>query len=128
MSGMKILATVVANGVALWVASALVSGIEFGGQGWSTVLTVVLVAAVFGVVNAVVRPLAQLLSLPFIILTLGLFLVVVNALMLLLTSWLAGVLGLDFRVDDFWWDAVLGAVIVSAVSMVVGMLLPDGRD
>ncbi|OLT41928.1 hypothetical protein BJF86_02715 [Serinicoccus sp. CNJ-927] len=125
---MKILATVVANGVALWVASALVSGIEFGGQGWSTVLTVVLVAAVFGVVNAVVRPLAQLLSLPFIILTLGLFLVVVNALMLLLTSWLAGVLGLDFRVDDFWWDAVLGAVIVSAVSMVVGMLLPDGRD
>ncbi|WP_281965270.1 phage holin family protein [Serinicoccus marinus] len=125
---MKILATVVANGVALWVASALVSGIEFGGQGWSTVLTVVLVAAVFGVVNAVVRPLAQLLSLPFIVLTLGLFLVVVNALMLLLTSWLAGVLGLDFRVDDFWWDAVLGAVIVSAVSMVVGMLLPDGRD
>ncbi|OLT18277.1 hypothetical protein BJF80_16155 [Serinicoccus sp. CUA-874] len=125
---MKILATVVANGVALWVASALVSGIEFGGQGWSTVLTVVLVAAVFGVVNAVVRPLAQLLSLPFILLTLGLFLVVVNALMLLLTSWLAGVLGLDFRVDDFWWDAVLGAVIVSAVSMVVGMLLPDGRD
>ena len=125
---MKILATVVANGVALWVASALVSGIEFGGQGWSTVLTVVLVAAVFGVVNAVVRPLAQLLSLPFIILTLGLFLVVVNALMLLLTSWLAGVLGLDFRVDDFWWDAVLGAVIVSAVSMVVGMLLPNGRD
>ena len=86
------------------------------------------VAAVFGVVNAVVRPLAQLLSLPFIVLTLGLFLVVVNALMLLLTSWLAGVLGLDFRVDDFWWDAVLGAVIVSAVSMVVGMLLPDGRD
>ena len=125
---MKILATVVANGVALWVASALVSGIEFGGQGWSTVLTVVLVAAVFGVVNAVVRPLAQLLSLPFIVLTLGLFLVVVNALMLLLTSWLAGVLGLDFRVDDFWWDAVLGAVIVSAVSMVVGTLLPDGRD
>ncbi|WP_151526439.1 phage holin family protein [Serinicoccus kebangsaanensis] len=125
---MKILAGIVANGVALWVASALISGIEFGGQGWAMVLTIIGVAVVFGLVNAIVRPLAQLLSLPLIILTLGLFLLVVNALMLLLTSWLSGVLGLDFRVDDFWWDAVLGSIIISVVSMFVGMLLPDGRE
>ena len=109
---MKLLADIVANGVALWVAAALISGIEFGGQGWAMVLTIVLVAAIFGVVNAIVRPVAQLLSLPLIIVTLGLFLVVVNALMLLLTSWLSGVLGLDFHVDDFWWDAVLGSIII----------------
>ncbi|ANS79849.1 membrane protein of unknown function [Serinicoccus hydrothermalis] len=125
---MKILASIVANGVALWVAASLLSGIEFGGQGLSALLTVVLVAAVFGVVNAFVRPLVQLLSLPLIILSLGLFLVVINALMLLLTSWLAGVLGLDFQVTDFWWDAVLGSIIISVVSMFVGMLLPDGRS
>ena len=125
---MKLLADIVANGVALWVAAALISGIEFGGQGGAMVLTIVLVAAIFGVVNAIVRPVAQLLSLPLIIVTLGLFLVVVNALMLLLTSWLSGVLGLDFHVDDFWWDAVLGSIIISIVSMFVGALLPDGRD
>lgn len=125
---MRLLATIVANGVALWVASALISGIEFGGSGWRQVLTIIGVAALFGVVNAVVRPLAQLLSLPLIVLTLGLFLLIVNALMLVLTSWLSGVLGLDFHVDDFWWDAVLGSIVVSIVSMFVGMLLPDGRD
>ena len=125
---MKLLASVVANGVALWVASALLSGIEFGGQGASQLLTIIGVALVFGLVNAVVRPLVQLLSLPLIVLTLGLFLVVINALMLLLTSWLSGVLGLNFSVDDFFWDAVLGSIIISIVSLFVSMLLPDGRE
>lgn len=125
---MKLLLTIIANGVALWVASALISGIEFGGEGWSKVLTIALVAAIFGVVNAVVRPLAQLLSLPLIIVTLGLFLVIVNALMLMLTAWLTGVLGLDFAVEDFWWDAVLGSIIISIVSLFVGSLLPSPRD
>ncbi|WP_130011418.1 phage holin family protein [Serinicoccus sediminis] len=125
---MKLLATIVANGVALWVASAIVSGIEFGGQGVSQLLTIIGVALVFGLVNAVVRPLVQLLSLPLIVLTLGLFLVVINALMLLLTSWLSGVLGLNFSVDDFFWDAVLGSIIISIVSLFVSMLLPDGRE
>lgn len=125
---MKLLLDIVGNGIALWVASALISGIEFGGEGWNRVLTIALVAAIFGVVNAIVRPVAQLLSLPLIVLTLGLFLVIVNALMLMLTAWLTGVLGLDFTVADFWWDAVLGSIIISIVSMAVGALLPDGRD
>lgn len=62
------------------------------------------------------------------ILTLGLFLVVVNAIMLSLTSWLAGVVGLDFTVEEFFWDAVLGALIISAVGVVTDLVLPDGRD
>ncbi|WP_298752679.1 phage holin family protein [uncultured Serinicoccus sp.] len=125
---MKLLASVVANGVALWVASAIVSGIEFGGRGLSQLLTILGVALVFGLVNAVVRPLVQLLSLPLIVLTLGLFLIIVNALMLLLTSWLSGVLGLSFSVDDLFWSAILGSIIISIVSLFVSMLLPDGRD
>lgn len=122
---MTFVLAVLANALALWVASALLPGIEFGGEGGDLALTVALVALVFGLLNAFVKPLLKLISLPLIVLTLGLFLVVVNALMLSLTSWFAGVLGLDFTVQSFWWDAVLGALIISAVGVVTGMILPD---
>ena len=119
------------NAVALWVAAWLVDGIVLAGDDTtfaSKFTTVILVALVFGVVNAVVKPILKLLSLPLIVLSLGLFLFILNALMLSLTSWLAGAIGLDFHVDSFFWDAVLGAIIISAVSLVVDMLLPDVRD
>ena len=119
---------IVANGVALWVASLLLDGIEFGGTGTQKLITILGVAVVFGLVNAVVKPLLKLISLPLVILTLGLFLIVINALMLSLTSWLSGVIGLDFTVQSFFWDAVLGGIIVGAVATVVDMLLPDGKD
>lgn len=122
---MTFVLAVLANALALWVAAALLPGIEFGGEGGDLALTVALVALVFGLINAFVKPLLKLISLPLIVLTLGLFLVVVNALMLSLTSWFAGVLGLDFTVQSFWWDAVLGALIISAVGVVTGMILPD---
>ncbi|WP_131105908.1 phage holin family protein [Ornithinimicrobium sufpigmenti] len=122
---MRFLLTILANALALWVAAAVVPGIQFGGEGGDLALTVALVSLVFGVVNSVVKPLLQILSIPLIVLTLGLFLVVVNALMLSLTSWLAGVFNLDFTVQSFWWDAVLGALIISAVGVVTGRLLPD---
>ncbi len=125
---MSILMQIVANGVALWVASLLLDGIEFGGSGTNQVLTIVGVAVIFGLVNALVKPLLKLVSLPLVVLTLGLFLIVINALMLLLTSWLSGVVGLDFTVQSFFWDAVLGGIIVGAVATVVDMLLPDGRE
>ena len=117
------------NGIALWVAALLVEGIRFGEEGgtWDTVWTVTLVALIFGLVNAFVRPLAKLLSLPFIVLTLGLFVFIVNALMLQLTSWISGLVGLDFTVQNFFWDAILGALIITLVSMVLGFLAPD-RD
>lgn len=124
---MKFLIAVIANAIALWVAAALLPGISFGGEGGQLALTVVLVAALFGVVNALVKPVLQLLSLPLVVLTLGLFLVVVNALMLSLTSWLSGVLGLDFHVESFFWDAVLGALVVSAVGVVTSVILPDPK-
>ena len=116
----------VINGVALWIAALLVDGINFGTSPdtWAVVRTVALVALVFGVVNAFVRPIAKIVSLPFIILTLGLFVFIVNALMLQLTSWLAGKLGLAFHVDHFFWDAVLGALIITFVSMILGFFNP----
>lgn len=122
---MTFVLAILANALALWVAAAVVPGIEFGGEGGDLALTVALVSLVFGVLNSVVKPLLKIISIPFIVLTLGLFLIVVNALMLSLTSWLAGVLGLDFTVQSFWWDAVLGALIVSAVGVVTGMILPS---
>lgn len=124
---MKTLLHILADAVAIWAAASLLSGIELGGEGSRFWLTLLGVAVIFGVLNSVVKPVLTLLSLPFIVLTLGLFLLVVNAAMLSLTSWLAGVIGLDFHVENFFWSAILGAIIISAVSMVVEMLLPDGR-
>jgi putative membrane protein len=113
------------NAVALWVATVVVDGITVdaattGGE----VLIIVVVAAVFGLVNLFVKPIVKLLSLPLYILTLGLFTFVVNALMLLLTSWLAGLLDIPFDVDGFW-TAVLGALVISVVSWLLNVLLPD---
>ncbi len=121
---------VIANAAALWVAALLVSGIDLaqGDSTWPTKLvTVLLVALVFGVVNAFIRPIVKLLSLPLLVLTLGLFTFIVNAFMLQITEWLAGPLGLDFHIQNFFWDAVMGAVIITIVSWAVSVLLP-GSD
>ena len=123
---------VLVNGVALWVAALVLSdGIHLGQRADSLsarLLTILFVAVVFGLVNAFVKPIAKLFSLPFIILTLGLFTLVVNALMLQITSWLAGALNLDFHVDSFFWDAILGALVITLVSLLLNILIPDGND
>jgi putative membrane protein len=113
------------NAVALWIATLIVDGIDVDASTTSgEVLTILAVAALFGVVNLFVKPIVKLLSLPLYILTLGLFTFVVNALMLLLTSWVAGLLGVPFYVDGFW-TAVLGALVISVVSWLLNVLLPD---
>lgn len=115
------------NAVALWVAAWLVDGIvlaEDEATFASTFTTVLLVALIFGVVNAVVKPIAKVLAFPFIVLTLGLFTFVVNALMLWLTSWIAEQVDLAFRVDGFFWEAVLGSLVISFVSWVLTLVLP----
>lgn len=111
------------NGLALWVAAWLIDGIEFGptADTWETVKVVALVALIFGLLNAFVRPILKLISLPLIILTLGLFVFIVNALMLQATSWLAGQFDLAFHVDEFFWDAVLGSLVITVVSMVLSV-------
>ena len=124
---MRFLIWVVVNALALAAATGLLPGITLTGatQG-DRVVTLVLVALVFGVVNAVVRPVVKLLSFPFIILTLGLLIFVINALMLLLTSWLARQLGLGFHVNGFV-TAILGAIIVAVATWILEHLLPGDR-
>lgn len=116
------------NAVALWVAAWLIDGIVLADDGTtfaSKFTTITLVALIFGVVNAVVKPIAKLLAFPAIVLTLGLFTFIVNAFLLQLTEWISAPLGLSFAITDFWWDAVIGALIVTIVSMVLGWILPE---
>ena len=116
------------NGVALWVAALLLPGIRLDDGNSSLsgrLVTLLWVAVIFVLVNALIKPVLKLLALPVIILTLGLFALVVNAAMLQLTSWFAGQLDLAFHVDNFIWDALLGSIIITVVSMVLHAILPD---
>ena len=116
----------VINAVALWVAAWAIPGITFGGGSTGQVVwTVVIVALIFGIVNFFIKPILKLISLPLIILTLGLFVFIVNALMLELTSWLADKFNLSFHVENFFWDAIWGALIITFVSLVLGFLKTD---
>ena len=119
---MHFLLRLLINAAALWVAIQLVAGIDYRGNGWSLLL----VALIFGVLNASVRPLLKLLSLPILILTLGLFIFVINALMLLLTGWVSGVLGLGFHVSGFG-AAFLGGLVVSIVSLLLSLFTGERR-
>lgn len=120
-----LLVRLLANAAALAVAIAVVGGITLTSPSIPRgMFTLLAVAAVFGLVNALVKPVVRLLTLPLYVLTLGLFTFVVNALMLLLTSWLAGLLGLPFHVTGFG-AALLGALVVTLVSFLVNTLLPD---
>ncbi|MFB0625766.1 phage holin family protein [Streptomyces sp. AB3(2024)] len=117
-----------ANAAALAVAVWLLAGITLddGSSLARRTLSLILVALVFGLVNLIVKPVVKLLSFPLFVLTLGLFTLVVNALMLLLTSWLADLLDLSFHVDGFW-TAVVGGLIISVVSWAVNLALPDNN-
>ena len=124
---MRFIIWVVVNALALAAAVALLDGIELTGDtDADKAITLIGVALIFGVVNAVVGPVVKLLSLPFIILTLGLLLFVINALLLLLTEWISRAFGLGFSVDGFW-TAVLGAIIITVVTWALEFVLPDGE-
>ncbi len=118
----KTLANAAALAVAIWLLSGIT--LDDGSSTGRRTLTLILVALVFGLVNLLVKPVVKLFSLPLFVLTLGLFTLVVNALMLLLTSWLATQLDLSFHVDGFW-TAILGGLIISIVSWAVNMVLPE---
>ncbi len=117
-----------ANAVALAVATWLISGITLeGATTGRRILTLLIVAAIFGVINAFVKPIVKLLSLPFIILTLGVLLLVINAFMLWLTSWITGKLDVQFHVDGFW-SAVWGAIVITIVGMILNIFLPEKAE
>jgi putative membrane protein len=121
----RLIIRLLASAVALAVAAGLVDGISVGpGTNRERALTLLGVAIIFGLVNAIVRPILRLLTLPLVVLTLGLFLLVLNALMLLLTEWIAEQFDLAFQVEGFW-SALLGALIITVVSFLINIVLPD---
>jgi putative membrane protein len=109
-----------ATAAALWVAASLVPGISHTGSA----LALLGVAAVFGVVNTLIAPIIKLLAFPFIIMTLGLVALLINAAMLMLTSWFALRLNLGFHVDGFA-AAFIGALVISFVSAVLGLVFDN---
>lgn len=122
---MNFLVKTLANAGALLVAIWLVHDITLTGESTGKkALTLIVVALLFGLVNFIVKPVVKLLALPLFILTLGLITLVINALMLLLTSWLADQFDLSFHVEGFW-TAVLGGLIISLVSWVLNVILPE---
>ena len=122
---MKILIWVVVNTLALGVAVWLLDGITLTGDSdTNRFLKLLAVGVIFGLVTAFVRPIVNLISLPLIVLTLGLMLLVVNALMLMLTSAISGGLNLGFHVDGFW-TALWGSIVISLASLVLEAILPS---
>ncbi|MDS1113949.1 phage holin family protein [Gordonia westfalica] len=118
----------VCTAVALWVATLIVPGIEFvGGSTTAEKVGIALVVAViFGVLNAFVKPIVQFISIPFYILTLGLIHIVINALMLEITAWITrNTTHWGLEVDDFFWSAIFGAIVVSIVGWLLALLMRD---
>lgn len=121
---MPFLARLLVNAVALWVATSIVPGVTYDGG----LLPFVGVAFMFGLINATLRPVLKILTFPIIVLTLGIFALVVNGLMLWLTSSLSSALGLGFHVGGFW-AAFWGALVVSIVSTILSIVVRDSsRD
>jgi putative membrane protein len=120
----------VCSAAAVWLSTVLISGITVSAQSmWGTIGTLLLVALIFGVINTVIKPIVKFVGCGLYILTLGLIGLVVNGLLFWLVSWIAGGLGIPFHVDNFWPSAVLGALLVSIVSFVLGLVVKDhGED
>jgi putative membrane protein len=119
---MSFIARLFINAIALWLATRLVSGISFDGEP----VFLLVVALIFGAVNAVVKPIMIVLTFPFLIVTLGLFLLVLNGVMLWLTGRISDVADLGFHVRDFS-SAFFGGLVVSVVSFVLSMMLGDSK-
>lgn len=113
---MKLILKLLINAAALWAAGELISGIDLDGDFW----TILLVALIFGLVNTFIKPILKILSFPVIILSLGLFTLVINAAMLALTAQVSDALSIDG-----FWSALLGAVIISIISAVLNTFVKD---
>jgi putative membrane protein len=119
---------IVVNAIALWVCTLVIPGIAVGGGTYSSQIgTLIVVALIFGLVNAVIKPIIHLLGCGFYILTLGLFGLIVNAVLFLLVGWIAHRVGLPFEVHDFG-AAFFGAILVAVIGFVLHLIIPDRFD
>ena len=117
------LLTLIGTAASVWVAVWLVDGFEFDGVWWQFLI----VALIIGLANAIIKPILQFFSLPLIVLTLGLFLIIVNALILQLAVWISGpdVLDLGLTSTGFWWTTFWASIVISIVGWLIGLILPD---
>ena len=119
---------IVLNAVAVWIATLLVGGVDVTTDSTGKkIATLVVVGAILGLVNATIKPVAKLLSLPLVILTLGLFALVVNGLLFWLVAAVSSALGAPFHVDGFW-SGFWGAIVVSIVSWLLSIVVKDPGD
>ncbi|WP_083903475.1 phage holin family protein [Nocardiopsis alkaliphila] len=125
---MSLIIRVIVNALALWAAVFLIDGIDVRADDTvGQIFVYLVVGAIFGVVNAIIKPIVKAVGCLFYALTLGLIGLVVNALLFMLTEWIAGLFELPFHVDGFW-PAFWGAIVVTIVSWVLSMFLPDKSD
>jgi putative membrane protein len=118
---MKLILRILINAFAIWVTSLLLSGFSFSGS----FLNLIIVAVIFGLVNALIRPIVKLLTLPINILTLGLFTLVINAAMLALTVWISSTLSLEGSFFQSTFTVFVAALIISVISTILSWFLPD---
>nr|NLD39693.1 phage holin family protein [Actinomycetales bacterium] len=125
---MSFLIRLLANGVAIWLTAQLLAGInmDLPADTLAAIVYVAVVALLFTVVNMLVRPVVRALSFPLMLLTLGLFGLIINALMLMLTGWLSDRVGYGLQVDGFWW-ALGGSIVISIIATLLNAVLP-GKD
>lgn len=131
---MNFLSRVIVNACAIWVAAWILPGVtitgnrvveEQAGAVPAMIISYLVIGLIFGLANAFIKPILSFVSAPITCLTLGLFSIVINAIMLALTSWLSGFTPFEFTIDSFFFSAILAAIIVSIVSALLGWLVPE---
>jgi putative membrane protein len=123
----SVLTKVVINALAIWVATLVIPGVRVEGSTvGKTVLSLLIVGALFGLINTFLKPVVKLFALPLYVLTLGLISFVVNAVMLKVVQWLSGRIGITFDAGPFFWSTLGAAVVVTFVSMILHVTVPDG--
>jgi putative membrane protein len=126
---LSLLLRLAASALALWITTLIIPGIEVNAETTGgTIGTLLLVAIIFGVVNAVIKPIVKIVGCGLYVLTLGLIALVVNGALFLLTSWIADKLDIPFHVDSFWPAAILGALVVALVSWGLSLVLDKGKE
>ena len=126
---MRFLIKVIVDAFALWLTTLLVSGVRivpYEDTTLATVLTYLLIALIFGLVNAIVGTFVRVIAFPLYLLTLGLISFIVNGLLLLLVAWISGLMGFGLVVDGFWWG-VLGALVLGLISWLIGLIVRPAR-
>jgi len=125
---MRILGNLIVTGLALWLTALILPGMHLGQDAapvLTQVLTIAVIALILSLINAIIRPILSFLAMPITCLTLGLFQLVINTLMLLLAGWVSGLFGLTLAFDTFWW-ALLAGVIIGILSAIVEAVIGVG--